>query len=86
MTPGSAPATPTSGTLLSTDWLAALQQQFPRYRIWQEDICGRIRYIARSLHFGLNPHTVITRDQDELHAALAASPHTGSVSAGQARI
>ena len=53
-TPGARPA------LLPPDPLAALQQQFPRYRIWQEDICDRARYIARSLEHGLRPHTVIT--------------------------
>ena len=84
MTPRSDPATPTSALPLP-DPLPALQAEFPCHRIWRENLCGRIRYIARSLHFGLNPHTVITPDPDELRAALAPSLHTGPVPAGQAR-
>jgi hypothetical protein len=64
-TPASRPA------LLPPDPLGALQAEFPRYRVWQESICGRARYIARSLEHGLRPHTVITGDLVELRAALA---------------
>ena len=53
------------------DPLLALQHEFPRYRIWQEATCGRVRYTARSLEHGLHPHTVITGDLAELRAALA---------------
>ncbi len=52
------------------DKLGALQAEFPRYRIWREDICGRVRYIARSLERGLRPHTVVTADLAEMRPAL----------------
>lgn len=54
--------------------LAILQAQFPCFRIWRERTCDRARYVARSLHPGLNPHTVVTDDIDELRAALGHSP------------
>jgi hypothetical protein len=54
--------------------LASLQAGFPKFQIWREITCDRIRYIARSLHLGLNPHTVITADPDELRAALSDAP------------
>src|SRR5450755_145808 len=50
--------------------LASLQAEFPRYRIWREGICGRVRYVARSLEHGLRPHTVVTGDLAEMQAAL----------------
>jgi hypothetical protein len=53
--------------------LAALREEFPRFRIWRERTCDRIRYVARSLQPGLNPHTVVTDDLDELRAALEPS-------------
>jgi hypothetical protein len=53
------------------DELAMLRQEFPGFRIWREVIGGeRARYIARSIHLGKSPHTVITADLDELRAAL----------------
>jgi hypothetical protein len=51
--------------------LAALQEDFPQFRIWRENMLGRRRYVARSQHPGVNPHTVITNDPDELRAALS---------------
>jgi hypothetical protein len=62
----------------SHDQLAALRENFPQFRIWREDDCGQVRYIARSRHRGLNPHTVVTANLGELHAALGdppAQPH-----------
>jgi len=50
--------------------LASLQASFPQFRIWRENMPGRHRYVARSQHLNLNPHTVITDDADELRAAL----------------
>jgi len=50
--------------------LAVLQAEFPAFRIWQEQMPGRIRYVARSRDEGVNPHTVITADIDELREAL----------------
>ena len=46
----------------------------------------RVRYVARSLHPGLNPHTVVTDDVGELRAALEHSRHApcpGPRAAGQ---
>lgn len=53
--------------------LAALREEFPQFRIWREDACDRVRFVARSLRMGLNPHTVVTDDLDELRTALEAS-------------
>jgi O-methyltransferase involved in polyketide biosynthesis len=53
-----------------SDELGVLQEEFPAFRIWREDISGRTRYIARSQHAGLNPHTLVTADPDELRGAL----------------
>src|SRR5712691_646670 len=61
------PATP--------DPLLALQHQFPRYRISQESVCDRVRYVARSLEHGLRPHTVITDDLAEMRAALGPTQY-----------
>ena len=55
----------------SPDPLPALQQQFPAFLIWRENMYGRPRYVSRSRHLSLNPHTVITDDPDELRAALS---------------
>ncbi len=54
-----------------SDPLPALQQQFPAFQIWRENMFGRRRYIARSQHLSVHPHTVITADPDELRAALS---------------
>jgi hypothetical protein len=51
--------------------LTALQEEFPHFTIWRENMHGRPRYVARSQHLNLNPHTVITDDPDELRAALS---------------
>jgi hypothetical protein len=55
--------------------LAGLRDQFPCFRIWRERTCDRVRYATRSLHPGLNPHTVLTDDIDELRAVLEPSRH-----------
>jgi hypothetical protein len=57
-----------------SDELATLQGEFPRFRIWQETIHDRVRYVARSTHTGLNPHTVVTEDLAEVRAALEPTP------------
>lgn len=67
------------------DPLPALQQEFPAHRIWRENLCGRIRYIARSPRLDIHPHTVDTSDPDELRTALAAPPHPEQVPQGQTR-
>jgi len=51
--------------------LTQLRASFPQFWIWQEITYDRPRYIARSRHPGVGPHTVITTDPDELRAALA---------------
>lgn len=61
--------------LLPRDTLGVLQAEFPRYRIWREDICGRVRYIARSLEGGLRPHTIVTADLAEMRPALEPSQY-----------
>lgn len=71
--PGTVPATPSSGTLPLPDPLPGLQEEFPCFRIWREHAFDRVRYVARSLHPGLNPHTVVTDDTGELRAALQPS-------------
>jgi S-adenosyl methyltransferase len=64
------PGPPGSDTI-SHDELVALRRHFPQFLIWREDAWGRVRYIARSQRPGLNPHTVVTADPDELRAALS---------------
>ena len=65
-----------------SDELATLQREFPRFRIWQETIHDRVRYVARSTHTGLNPHTVVTDDLAELRAALEPAPDAVRLHAG----
>jgi hypothetical protein len=83
MTSSTAPA-PIS-TLPLRDPLPALQAEFPGHRIWRESLYGRIRYVARSLHLDLNPHTVITADPEEMRTALASSRPAEPPAAGQYR-
>jgi hypothetical protein len=52
------------------DPLPGLQADFPAFRIWREDVCGRICYVARRRRPDLHPHTCVTGDPDELRAAL----------------
>jgi O-methyltransferase involved in polyketide biosynthesis len=54
--------------------LASLQQDFPGHRIWREVTGERVRYIARSLHLGVSPHTVVTADLGELRMLLGDFP------------
>jgi O-methyltransferase involved in polyketide biosynthesis len=58
--------------------LAVLQAEFPAFRIWEEQMPGRVRYVARSRTDGINPHTVITADLEELRIALQPSPAASS--------
>jgi O-methyltransferase involved in polyketide biosynthesis len=58
---------PTSG-----EGLAVLRAEFPEFKIWEEFVPGRSRYVARGLHEGVGPHTVVTPDLGELRAALQA--------------
>lgn len=52
--------------------LPAVRAEFPEFRIWRESTGSRTRYIARSLHRGSRPHTVVTPDLCELRAELRA--------------
>jgi hypothetical protein len=52
------------------DPLPSLCAEFPDFRIWREITGDRTRYIARSLHRGTSPHTVVTDDLGELSAVL----------------
>jgi hypothetical protein len=52
-----------------------LQQEFPRYRIWQEITGAREpRYVAQARDLRVRPHTLVTADPAELRAELAAAP------------
>ena len=57
-----------------SDEMTGLQAELPALRIWREDFPGRPRYVARSRHQGLHPHTVVTADLSELRAALQSRP------------
>ncbi|HUY52710.1 MAG TPA: SAM-dependent methyltransferase [Streptosporangiaceae bacterium] len=54
----------------TTTSLITLRADFPNFRIWREITTGRTRYVARRLHPGPGPHTVVTDDLTELRAAL----------------
>jgi O-methyltransferase involved in polyketide biosynthesis len=65
--------------------LAMLRAGFPAYRIFREETPGRVRYVARALREGLNPHTIVTADLDELRDALGPERAGGPVPGGKAR-
>lgn len=56
-----------------------LRAEFPDFWIWREDICGRVRFIARSRRTSKHPHTVVTADPAELRAALKPSQRAGLI-------
>lgn len=56
----------------SPDELALLAAEFPAFRVWQERVHNRTRYVARGTTLDTRPHTVITDDLAELRTALAA--------------
>jgi O-methyltransferase involved in polyketide biosynthesis len=68
--------------------LAALRADFPGFKIWEEFLPGRSRYVARSLREGVRPHTVVTPDLGELRSALEAGgrAHVVPFSAAQPNI
>ena len=59
--------------------LAVLKAEFPAFQIWREEMPGRARFVARSLHADLNPHTVVTSDLAELRAALEPARTAGVI-------
>lgn len=52
--------------------LAALQQDFPGFRIWPEATGERVRLVAVRRQHGTRPHTVVTADLAELRSLLAS--------------
>jgi hypothetical protein len=56
--------------------LAALQRDFPGFRIWQEATGERTRLVAVRRQHGTSPHTVVTADLTELRAVLDSHRHT----------
>ena len=64
---------PTDEKPATDEDLAALRADFPEFKIWEEFLPGRSRYVARSVHAGVRPHTVVTPDLGELRAALEAA-------------
>jgi len=62
---------PPATALSEPDPLPGLQAEFPAFRIWREDVSGRVRYVACGRNLGLPVHTVVTCDPDELRSALA---------------
>jgi hypothetical protein len=53
--------------------LAALQHDFPLFRIWLEPTLTGVRFVACRRGPGSGLHTVITKDPAELRATLAAA-------------
>jgi hypothetical protein len=51
--------------------LAALQEDFPGFRIWREITGERVRLVAVRRRHGTSPHTVVTAEAAELRAVLA---------------
>ena len=71
--------TTTGLTAGGPDDLTMLKAEYPAFQIWREEMPGRARYVARSLHAGLNPHTVITHDLTELREALEPARTAGVI-------
>jgi hypothetical protein len=65
------------GSTVSED-LAVLRAEFPAYEVWREETPGRVRYVARSRAPGVNPHTLITADMEELREVLRTAPKIDS--------
>ena len=59
--------------------LDQLRTDFPDFDIARETIRDRIRYVSRGRRPGVQPHTVVTADLEELRAALSPSgaPYSG---------
>jgi S-adenosyl methyltransferase len=73
---------------VSEEDLAAVQADFPGYRIWREIFPGRDRYVVRSMVPGLSPHTLVTDDLAELRDVLepVASPQPGEFTTSRANV
>ncbi len=59
--------------------LDQLRSSFPDFDIIREVIWGRIRYVSRWRRPGVQPHTVVTADLEELRVALSppGAGHSG---------
>ena len=79
MTSEGVPAPSPSSVLPEPDLLSGLRDDFPGFRIWREEVCGRVRYVACRQRRDLHPYAVVTGDPDELRAALAPAGETGLV-------
>ena len=55
--------------------LAALQEDFPGFRIWREVTGERVRLVAVRRRDGTSPHTVVTAEAAELRVLLAGQRH-----------
>ncbi len=66
----------TTATGLDAARLHRLRADFPAFRIWREMTGDRTVYVARRRQPGTRPHTLVTTDPRELHAALANSTAT----------
>ena len=64
------------GTSTEAD-LLSIRRDFPAFRIWREITGYRISFVARRRQPGTRPHTVVTRDADELRAVLAGNSQSG---------
>jgi hypothetical protein len=64
--------------------LAALQEDFPGFRIWREVTGERVRLVAVRRRHGTSPHTVVTAEAAELRAVLGGHRHAAA-SPGPAR-
>jgi hypothetical protein len=73
--PGASERPPVTNDDAHAPALAAVEEQFPCFRIWREVTCERARYVSLSLHLRLNPHTVMTDDLAELRTALEPARH-----------
>jgi S-adenosyl methyltransferase len=66
-------AAPVAASSREPDELAARAAEYPAHRISRETLGDRTRYVARGIHLGSSPHTVVTDSPEELFAELAAA-------------
>jgi len=66
-------AAPPPASTREPDELTARAAEYPGHRLSRETIQDRTRYVARGIHLGSRPHTVVTDSPEELFAELAAA-------------
>jgi len=69
--PGTRRTAPVYGPGPGPEELAARAAEYPGHAISRETTRDRTRYVARSIHPGSRPHTVVTDSAEELFDALA---------------